>query len=267
MTMVGTVKNQLLAKIPLLAAISIFFIFVYALAASFERLTDKYTKEDGTIENLGAAFFFFSFVLLVVAFARSLKATQPGDVLQKRKNYWVLALALLFFVAFGEEISWGQRIFNFETPGSIKAVNIQREFNLHNLQFAHGEDSDGNFKTGLAALLTMHSLFYIFLFVYFVVMPLVVLVSAWASRLFTSLGIPVVPLWIGLTFLIVVVLAKFTQFISANDNRGLYHDLVEIKETNIALVTMLMAGYLLSQAGTYSAAGRPVGSPTQATFS
>ena len=33
----------------------------------------------------------------------------------------------------GEEISWGQRIFNIETPGFLAEANAQKETNLHNL--------------------------------------------------------------------------------------------------------------------------------------
>jgi hypothetical protein len=46
---------------------------------------------------------------------------------------WI-TLAVLFFFAAGEEISWGQRIFNFETSGIFKSNNLQQETNLHNLE-------------------------------------------------------------------------------------------------------------------------------------
>src|SRR5688500_16187413 len=35
----------------------------------------------------------------------------------------------------GEEISWGQRVFDIETPSSLMERNAQKELNLHNLTF------------------------------------------------------------------------------------------------------------------------------------
>lgn len=41
-------------------------------------------------------------------------------------------------MAAGEEISWGQRILGIQTPESIRAVNVQHELNLHNMQWIQG---------------------------------------------------------------------------------------------------------------------------------
>lgn len=46
---------------------------------------------------------------------------------------WLALLATLFIVVGGEEISWGQRIFEFATPESLESMNVQGEFTLHNL--------------------------------------------------------------------------------------------------------------------------------------
>ena len=43
----------------------------------------------------------------------------------------------MFFVLAGEEISWGQRILGIATPESLKAVNVQEEFNFHNIDGIH----------------------------------------------------------------------------------------------------------------------------------
>ena len=43
-------------------------------------------------------------------------------------------MALAMFVGFGEEISWGQRIFELHTPEFFKAYNLQNETNIHNLK-------------------------------------------------------------------------------------------------------------------------------------
>jgi hypothetical protein len=45
--------------------------------------------------------------------------------------YGGLCLGLFFMI--GEELSWGQRIFDWETPASLAENNKQEESNLHNI--------------------------------------------------------------------------------------------------------------------------------------
>ena len=80
--------------------------------------------EDGLLENATALFAFISASLLIQGAGRrqhvGAKIVLGG-------------LALFFFVFAMEEISWGQRIFGWETPEQWKEVNYQEETNLHNL--------------------------------------------------------------------------------------------------------------------------------------
>jgi hypothetical protein len=48
-------------------------------------------------------------------------------------GWWILmwTLACVYFA--GEEISWGQWIFDWKTPEMLKRLNIQQETNLHNI--------------------------------------------------------------------------------------------------------------------------------------
>ena len=39
------------------------------------------------------------------------------------------------FVFMGEEISWGQRIFDITPPEILEEINVQNEINLHNMKF------------------------------------------------------------------------------------------------------------------------------------
>lgn len=52
-------------------------------------------------------------------------------------NRWAAALYLLFAAMMvfsaGEEISWGQRVVDFETPVELLDINKQDEFTLHNI--------------------------------------------------------------------------------------------------------------------------------------
>src|SRR5690606_8892153 len=76
------------------------------------------------------------------------------------RGKFILALvALVCLFGAGEEISWGQRVFDIETPQSLMERNAQQEMNLHNLTFEwNGKEVKINrvvFGRGLAlALLT-----------------------------------------------------------------------------------------------------------------
>jgi len=52
------------------------------------------------------------------------------------KNGWTLFFLLLCFFSLGEEVSWGQHFFHYTLPEAVSAVNVQEEFNIHNLNVA-----------------------------------------------------------------------------------------------------------------------------------
>lgn len=81
------------------------------------------TADIGPVEYGTALFFGVSAALLTLAGLR---------VLGWNGAVYLGAAILCFFVA-GEEISWGQWIFHWQTPEALAAVNLQHETNLHNL--------------------------------------------------------------------------------------------------------------------------------------
>lgn len=92
-----------------------------------------FLKEDAIAENLGALFLLLTSLVLLAGTISWYRSTDNRD-----RSFWLKFLLLIFtgiafFWAAGEEISWGQRIFDISTPESLKAVNQQRELNLHNL--------------------------------------------------------------------------------------------------------------------------------------
>jgi hypothetical protein len=103
------------------------------------EVVDTFTKEDRIYETLSPLYLFVTAIGFFIAF---LQSKIPVNF---RNPKWIrrmifLGLGILFFVAAGEEISWGQRIFGFEPPNLIKERNIQKEFTIHNLDFIQGED-------------------------------------------------------------------------------------------------------------------------------
>jgi hypothetical protein len=65
-------------------------------------------------------------------FAFAMLATVIFLALGFRGMRLAFVLAVGFFVFGGEEISWGDRIFNFRTPELFVNYNVQMETNLHN---------------------------------------------------------------------------------------------------------------------------------------
>src|SRR5690606_18740736 len=60
-----------------------------------------------------------------------------------------VAVALVMLFAGGEEISWGQRIFGWETPQEIADLNDQGETNIHNIGIILQLTNLAMFLTGL----------------------------------------------------------------------------------------------------------------------
>lgn len=87
------------------------------------------TKGESFIEWIEALFWLIAFALYLTLFAFRIRSQKRDAACS-----WLLFLALLCFVAFGEETSWGQQILGFDPPDYIKQINKQREINVHNLQ-------------------------------------------------------------------------------------------------------------------------------------
>lgn len=82
-------------------------------------------KEDRIIENLQ---FFVLFFGSLITLKNSLKIKKYS----LKFFVSIFAALILFFIA-GEEISWGQRIFNIQTPTELSKINLQNETTLHNI--------------------------------------------------------------------------------------------------------------------------------------
>jgi hypothetical protein len=106
----------------------IFLVLGFFVARQGQEAFMIYLREDGLVENLQVLFLLASCGIAVY------KCFHAPD--SDRSFYFItwIGLALLFFFAAGEKISWGQRIFNFETTGFFESNNLQHETNLHNLE-------------------------------------------------------------------------------------------------------------------------------------
>lgn len=104
-----------------------FAISLITIAAALvsRPLFNLITGEDRLGENLQVVAWV---VALVFAVRIAAKRELP---ISTRVLFAVASLGMFFII--GEEISWGQRIFGFQTPAEIIEQNRQGESNLHNI--------------------------------------------------------------------------------------------------------------------------------------
>ena len=116
---------------------SIFFLSVVFITIGFillflfhVELYDQLTSEDNIIENLSAVLLLFCSCFFLISFFHARKSPLK---IHHWLSYGLLMLSIIFFLIAGEEISWGQRIFDLATPDYLSSVNEQDEHNFHNI--------------------------------------------------------------------------------------------------------------------------------------
>lgn len=86
------------------------------------------TGEDRLAENLQVYCWLLAFGMGWLVISRLSKAGRYGMA------FLYFCLIAGIFVVIGEEVSWGQRLFGWETPEALKTVNRQHEINIHSLE-------------------------------------------------------------------------------------------------------------------------------------
>ncbi len=193
--------------------------------------------EDGFFETAGAIWFLLSAIVFFTIFVKNRKNTDRFVI----RYIFFFLLGVTFLFVFLEEISWGQRIFNIDTPQLFQELNIQKELNLHNLKLFHGSTEDGERKSFWALLLNFDRLFSFFWFTVFFLIPLFSTLTSKVKVFLERINFPITPLFLGTFFVLNYLLSKL---IALNIESGLNHSLVEIKESNFALLIFLASIWL-----------------------
>ncbi|PJB54366.1 MAG: hypothetical protein CO099_02010 [Bdellovibrio sp. CG_4_9_14_3_um_filter_39_7] len=174
------------------------FIFTLAILGQYFARTDlaffegTYVREDSFIEWLQFTGLFFGFLVCLYRM-----------IILKPFRSWTFLLGLallafLFFFGAAEEISWGQRIFDFKTPEWFMAHNTQGEFNLHNLKF-------GNFKVNRIIFGTVLGIVIAF---YFLILPLLYKKMKKLKDFADGFAIPVPKLYHIIAYILLAIIAK-----------------------------------------------------------
>jgi hypothetical protein len=215
-----TARSEREPRTPTLALILVAFVLAYcslSLGSSFAR--SLVVSETGLVQTLGAGALAAASVSLFVAYHRSRRAL-------------LVLLALALFVGAGEELSWGQHLLDFEPPPDIAAANEQGELTLHNLTVLQGGRG--------GELNPMDRAFFALGLAFTLLAPLAGAVST-RIRLQIERLVPLVPLGFGLLFIGNFALSKIAEAV-ASASSG--HAIVEIKETNSAIVLLLVGAHL-----------------------
>ena len=144
-------------------------------------------------------------------------------------------LGAFFFLAFGEELSWGQHYLGYATPGALQGLNQQGEVNLHNLSIIDSRaESGGLFRK----LFNSNRLFDYFMIGLFLIVPLGERFWPWGRRLLENLSAPVITVILGLPLVLNWVLTVVSEtWIVTNEFRHMATS--EIRELNYAWLCAL----------------------------
>ena len=226
-------------KLP--AILLLLFACSYLLAFPDAKYDEYFTDEDSWIENMSALAFLIASVLFFLCYWRSKDNGLRIGKYKTGRNLIFLGLALLFFVAFGEEISWGQRIFGWSTPESLAKVNYQQETNIHNLDFfTFKHETDQGFWSFLFVL-NAGRIFFYFWFSFLVILPLSNYFFPAIKRLIQRINIPVPPMWLGFLMISNLVLSKVYKVLTADYATDYTNSIDEIMEGNYAIVIVVLA--------------------------
>jgi len=226
-------------KVKIYFVFSLIIIILSYLVYLFfdENTVNKLGAEDSFFENLTAISFLFASIIFIIIF-----------FLKKKIIY--LVFAVIFFIGMGEEISWGQRIFNYKTPEYFEKNNIQDEFNFHNLNIFDSKNNNGQYKAGLSYILSVNFLYKLFWLVYGVIFPVVYLLSRFVKKTVDKIDVPVPPFVLGIIFLINWLLSRLILSYLLPDGRSLqyYYTAGEISEFGSAFIFMILGAYFLQTA-------------------
>ncbi len=216
--------------------IVIYLICIYALMLLPTDILHIITKEDGIIESAGALYFLAASIVLFISYKND-NTSNDFSFLKTKKNFFLLLFSILFFITFGEEISWGQRILGIQTPEMIADVNVQNEINIHNLSIFNRDNMDEKSKM-ITNLLNVDRLFSIFWFSYCILVPMIFLFNHRIAEKLNKMNLPIVPLSIGLFFIVNYFVSKLLEEMTSIEYSA---PIVEIKESNFAFLFFLVA--------------------------
>ena len=154
-----------------------------------------YVLEDGFIEWLTIVALLCGAFL---CFYRTFKLKSKRNVMFL---FVTVLVGLVLLFGAGEEISWGQRIFDIESSEFFTKYNAQRETNIHNLIVKGTKINKLVFGTLLGACIAA----------YFLILPIVYRKSSRINGLVDRIAIPIPRVFHILSYIILVILVELVD--------------------------------------------------------
>jgi hypothetical protein len=232
----STKRFGIIATAILVSAAAVFLV----LPRTSPDFVKTFDREGGMIELLSALFYLVGFVLC--AYRLFIVKTRHD----RAYLYLWAALCVLFF---GEETSWLQHVIGYGTPQSIAEINVQNEFNLHNL-FETGSLHEAltSGQVSIRHFLDTTTLFRLGFLFYFLILP--TLMHAGAFKGFRQKMRPPLPSIGFITTLFATLTLSLLGYYFAQELRL---ELTEAREAFYALFIML---YVFLDLGTEPALDR-----------
>ncbi len=154
----------------------------------------SFVREDGIIEWMTA----------VSLFSISITGLRRLFFFKDKKvmfHFMSVLIFLIFLFGAGEEISWGQRIFGWDTPEEFARINAQSETNIHNLMWNGMRINKLIFSTFMYLLLT----------VFLVMGPLIYSKSQFLKSKIDNWGIPIPSYHHSIIYIVSLLLVSVIQ--------------------------------------------------------
>lgn len=227
-------KKEIIFKPTIYWILALYILLSFLTLALGDKVAAFSFREDHYFENVGAISLFVAAIIFFYAFRLSLSPDLSGKIFWVKKLAY-LGFALLFFFGAGEEISWGQRIFNIKTPDALSAINAQDEITVHNMSFmGYQLPFENGFDVvwmTVAVLIPVLSMF---------VKPF----ERFADRL-----VPIVHWWVGLLFILNYGFAKVAKIIFLDfytySQVPYVQAVQEVKESHYELLFAFLALFVL----------------------
>lgn len=227
-------KNNMFSKPFVYIVVIVYIVLGFSTLSLEDRFAYYLFSEDRYFENIGAFSFFLTSLLFFYTFLLTIK-TQSRDAFFRMRQIVFFMLALMFLFGGGEEISWGQRIFNIETPEALARVNAQNEITVHNIEIG-------------GYVIPFETFFDVFWLTLTIIIPLVSIYvkpfKQFADKLFF-----IVPLGVGFLFLFNYLWAKAAEVVYVTSYSlqkiPFIQAVQEIKESNYSVLFVFVAVYVV----------------------
>lgn len=163
------------------------------------------------------------------------------------RNVWCWCYVIMLFIVAGEELNWGQRMLHFGTPEILQSINLQQEFNFHNITGIHS-------NVRMAGVLV--------LFTICCVMPIANMFLPRMREVFQRWKMPICPVWIIGVVLLGIAIMAYPRYI----NGEIIQNMDEVGELllGIAMLAFAFDAFVRTRREHNGRASSPAVSPVSA---